>query len=156
MGFLGGSMVKRICLSNRRRRRLGFDLWVKNIPWRRKWQPTPVFSTPGKSHGQRSLAGFSPWGDKESDMPEQLNTAACAFTHKNLSEIYKYVRDNSQKKKWKWSVCVRKGAQPHQYPEKGKIQHQDRMFGLSDWSRFKWMIILGTGDAAGKINWSAF
>ena len=40
-----------------------FNPWVGKIPWRRKWQPTPVF-LPGKSHGQRSLAGFSPWGRK--------------------------------------------------------------------------------------------
>ena len=79
-------MVKRICLSNRRCRRLGFDLWVRNIPWRRKWQPPLVFS-PGKSHGQRSLAGFSPWGNKESDMTRQLNTHEGTFTYKNLSQI---------------------------------------------------------------------
>ena len=42
----------------------GFDPWVGKIPWRRKWQPTPV-SLPGKSHGQRSLVGCSPWGGKE-------------------------------------------------------------------------------------------
>ena len=41
-------------------------------PWRRKWQPTPVF-WPEKSHGQRSLAGYSPWGPKESDMTSQLS-----------------------------------------------------------------------------------
>ena len=40
------------------------------IPCRRKGQPTPVFLT-GESHGQRSLAGYSPWGHKESDMTEQ-------------------------------------------------------------------------------------
>ena len=40
-----------------------FKTWVKKIPWRRKWQPTPVF-LPGKSHGERSLAGYSPWGRK--------------------------------------------------------------------------------------------
>ena len=39
------------------------DLWVSKIPWRRKWQPTPVFLF-GKAHGQRSLAGYSPWGCK--------------------------------------------------------------------------------------------
>ena len=39
------------------------DLWVGKIPWRRKWQPTPVF-LPGESHGQRSLAGYSPSGHK--------------------------------------------------------------------------------------------
>ena len=46
-----------------RRRRL--DPWVEKIPWRRKWQPTLVF-LPGKSHGQKSLAGYSPRGAKES------------------------------------------------------------------------------------------
>ena len=39
-------------------------------PWRRKWQPTPVF-LPGKSHGRRNLVGYSPWGRKESDMTER-------------------------------------------------------------------------------------
>ena len=38
-------------------------------PWRRKWQPTLVILS-GKSHGQRSLVGYSPWGCKESDMTE--------------------------------------------------------------------------------------
>ena len=44
-------------------RRCGIDPWVEKIPWRRKWQPTSVF-LPGKSHGQRSLVGYSPWGLK--------------------------------------------------------------------------------------------
>ena len=38
-----------------------FDPWVRKIPWRRKWQPTPVLF-PGKFHGWRSLVGYSPWG----------------------------------------------------------------------------------------------
>ena len=46
-----------------------FDSWVWKIPWRRKWQPTPAF-LPGESHGQRSLAGYSPWGRKELGMTE--------------------------------------------------------------------------------------
>ena len=50
-------------------RRCRFDPWVTKIPWRRKCQHTPVF-LPGKSHGQRSLAGYSSWGRKESDMTE--------------------------------------------------------------------------------------
>ena len=53
-------------------RRRGFDPWGRKIPWRRKWQPTPAF-LPGKSHQQRSLAGYSPWGHKEPDMTERLN-----------------------------------------------------------------------------------
>ena len=40
-----------------------FDLWVRKIPWRRKWQRTLVF-LPRKSHGWRSLVGYSPWGRK--------------------------------------------------------------------------------------------
>ena len=48
-------------------RRPGFSPWVGKIPLRREWLPTPVF-LPGKSHGQRSLGGYSPWGHKESDM----------------------------------------------------------------------------------------
>ena len=45
-----------------------FGPWVGKIPWRRKWQPTPVFLL-GESFGQRSLAGYSPWDCKESDIP---------------------------------------------------------------------------------------
>ena len=52
-------------------RRPGFDPWVGKIPWRREWLPTPVF-LPGEFHGQRRLAGYSPWGHKESDMAELL------------------------------------------------------------------------------------
>ena len=52
-----------------RRHEMWVDLWVRRIPWRRKWQPTPVFF-PGESHGQRGLAGYSPWGHKESDPTE--------------------------------------------------------------------------------------
>ena len=44
-------------------RRHWFDPWVMKIPWKRKWQPTPVF-LPGKSYGQKSLVGYSPWGWK--------------------------------------------------------------------------------------------
>ena len=49
-----------------------FNLWVSKIPWRRKWQSTPAL-LPGKSHGWRSLIGYSPWGRKESDTTERLH-----------------------------------------------------------------------------------
>ena len=52
--------------------RLRFDPWVGEIPWRRKWLPTPVFSS-GKSHGEKSLTGYSAWGRKELDMTEKLH-----------------------------------------------------------------------------------
>ena len=60
---------KRTCLQCRRRKRYRFNSWIGKIPWRRAWQPTPV-SQPGESHGQRSLAGYSPCGHKESDTTE--------------------------------------------------------------------------------------
>ena len=44
-------------------RKLGLDLWVGKMPWKRTWHPTPVL-LPGKSHRQRSLEGYSPWGHK--------------------------------------------------------------------------------------------
>ena len=50
---------ERTCLQCRRHQRYGFNSWVGKIPWRRAWQHTPVF-LPGESHGQRSLAGYSP------------------------------------------------------------------------------------------------
>ena len=49
-----------------------FDPWVRKIPWRRKWQPTPVL-LPGKFHGWRSLEGYSPWGRKELDTTDLLH-----------------------------------------------------------------------------------
>ena len=62
--WLGGKASTCHC---RRHRRHWFDPCIGKIPWRRKWLSTPVF-LPGKFHGQRSLAGFSPWGLRELDM----------------------------------------------------------------------------------------
>ena len=58
-----------VCLQGSRP---GFDPWVGKILWRRRWQPTPVL-VPGKSHGWRSLVGYSLWGHKESDTTGQLH-----------------------------------------------------------------------------------
>ena len=68
VGFPGGSDCKESACQCRRPR---FHPWVRTIPWRRKWQPTPVF-LPEEFHGQRSLAGYSPQGHKESDTTEWL------------------------------------------------------------------------------------
>ena len=64
---------------SRRLRRYGFSPWVWKIPWRRAWQPIPVF-LPGESHGQRGLTGYSPQGLRESDMTEH----ACKIQQCNL------------------------------------------------------------------------
>ena len=56
---------------SRRHKKCGFNPWVKEIPWRKKWQPTWIF-LPVKSHGWESMADYSSWGCKESDKTEQL------------------------------------------------------------------------------------
>ena len=73
MVFPGGSSGKEPACQRRRCRRCRFDPWGGKIPWRRKWQPTPVF-LPGKYQGQRSLKGFSPWDHKELDTTEHAPT----------------------------------------------------------------------------------
>ena len=75
-GFPGGASGKEPACQCRRHKGLGFDPWVGKIPWRKKWQPTPVF-LPGESHGQRSLAGCSPQGCTVWDMTKATSTHAC-------------------------------------------------------------------------------
>ena len=69
MDFPGGSAAKEPAHQCRRHR---FNAWVRKIPWSQKWQPTPVF-LPEKSHGQRSLVGYSPRGCKESNTTEHTS-----------------------------------------------------------------------------------
>ena len=68
--------------------RCWFDPWVGKIPWRRAWQPDPVF-LPGESPGRRSLAGYSPSGCKEWDMTEATEQTRLLNewegTHGNIS-----------------------------------------------------------------------
>ena len=65
----GGTSGKELACQCRRHKSCRFDPWVGKIPWRRKWQPTPVF-LPEEFHGRRSLVGYSPRGRKESDRIE--------------------------------------------------------------------------------------
>ena len=69
-GFQGCTSGKDLACQCRRHERCEFDPWVRKIPWRRKWQPTPVF-LPGESHGPRSLAGTQ-W-----DMTEATEHSPC-------------------------------------------------------------------------------
>jgi len=86
-----GSSSKESTCQCRRFERYKFDFWVRKIPWRRKWQPTPVF-LPGEFHGQRNLVGYSPWGLKESDTTEQVlddgKTKPSVSLFFNISFIY--------------------------------------------------------------------
>ena len=65
---------------------LANDLWVRKMPWRRAWKPIPVF-LPGKIHGQRSLAGYSPQGQKESDTTEANKHAYTKPRNPSVSSV---------------------------------------------------------------------
>ena len=62
-GFPGGTVCKEPNCQGKRHKRHRFEPWVGRMPWRRAWQSIPVF-LPRESQGQRSLAGYSPWGCK--------------------------------------------------------------------------------------------
>ena len=82
-GFPGGSVSKKsTCNAGDHLgcKRSGFDPWVWKVPWRRKWQPPPV-SLPGESHGQRSLADYSPWVTKSQTRLKQLSMHAPLLLH---------------------------------------------------------------------------
>ena len=69
---------------------MGAEFWVGKIPWRREWQPTPVFLL-GESHGQRNLAGYSPWGHKR--VRQDL-------VNKQQREINIYINISKGNKRW--------------------------------------------------------
>ena len=69
----------------------GFNLWFGKIPWRRKWQPTPVF-LPEKFHGQRSLVGYSPWSCNESYTSTHTHTHIKLMKDKQVKRQKKNIR----------------------------------------------------------------
>ena len=68
-GFPGGTSGKEPAGQRTCGQRRGCNPWVRKTPWRTAWEPTPVF-LPGESHGQRSQAGYSPWGRKETQLSD--------------------------------------------------------------------------------------
>ena len=100
LGFPGGASGKETACQCRRCKRGGFDPWVGRIPWRRAWQPTPVF-LPGESHGQRSLADYSPQGHcKDSDMTEATQHT---YTTHSLSLIVRTLKEDTHLKYVIWN-----------------------------------------------------
>ena len=103
----------RICLQCGRPK---FEPWVRKILWKRAWLTTPVF-LPGEFHGQRSLAGYSPWDHKEVDTTEQL-THTHTHTHTgSLCSIKKGRKISSSQNKWNgWnatSTCPHSPQNPY-------------------------------------------
>ena len=78
LGFPGGTSGKESACQGRRHKRRGFDPWVRKIPWRKSWQPTPVF-LPGKSHEQGP--DKSPWVAKSRTRPKHARTSSRPAVH---------------------------------------------------------------------------
>ena len=85
--FPGDAGGKEPTCQCRRLRRPGFNPWVKKIPQRRAWQPTPVF-LPGESHGQRCLVGYNPQRHKEANLTEATQHARMHFGFKHLRKAH--------------------------------------------------------------------
>ena len=73
-----------MCVKSAYSKNFRFYLGILYTNWRRKWQPTPVL-LPGKSHGQRSLVGYSPWGRKESDKTKRLHFHFHTHMHTHIN-----------------------------------------------------------------------
>ena len=100
--------------------------------WRRKWQATPVF-LPGKSHGQRSLVGYSSWGCTQSDMIEQLNTLL-TFLALSKQKVLFLARGGERLKvgmKWGFHISLHEVREdfkywnefPMVYPGRSQVKH---------------------------------
>ena len=86
------------------------------IPWRRKWQLTPVF-LPGEPHGQRSLAGYSPWGCKELNSTERLHSLCILYRIQALWKFKPVYRPKKKKKK----KTQKERKKNHSPPEKKSL-----------------------------------
>ena len=91
IGLPGGASDKEPACQCRRQKNFGFDPWVRKISWKRAWPPTPVF-LPGESHGQRSLAGYSPWGRTELNTTEGLGTHQNAYSYVGWGSSFGFFR----------------------------------------------------------------
>ena len=102
-GFPGGASGKESGCQCRRRKSCRFDPWVGEMPWSRKWHPTPVFLL-GKFHVQRSLEGYSPWGCKQLEMTEPID--------KKFNDWcpYKVRRDKTHRQEAMWRSRQRLGV----------------------------------------------
>ena len=108
-------------------RRCGFDPWVRKIPWRREWQPIPVF-LPGESYGHQNLVGYSQWGRKELDMTEQITLIKSAQTHVQLSQ---WCHPNISSSPTPFSSCLQSFPASQSFPVSQLFASSDQSIGAS-------------------------
>ena len=124
-----------------------FDPWVGKIPWRRKWQPTPVF-LPGESHGQRSLVGYSPRAAKS-----QIQLSDFTFTFilgRSDAEAETPILWTPDEENWLFGKDPKAGKDWRQ-EEKGMTE--DKMVGWHHWlNGHEFEQALGVGDGQGGLS----
>ena len=114
-GILDDTSGKEPACQCRRHKRCSFDPWAGKIPWRKLWQPTPVF-LPGKSHGWRSLAVYGPQGHKDSDTLKLLSMQVCLLREHKIHKSSK--RPQSKKfaveiGSWNMESSMSDSLRPH-------------------------------------------
>ena len=85
-------------------RRPGFNSWVRKIPWRMNWQPTPVF-LPGESPGQRRLVGNSPWGHKSWTWLSDYTTTINLWYYSSADHKFDRDIDGLKSTCWRGYIC---------------------------------------------------
>ena len=125
LGFPGGSVVKNPPAN------VGdagdrFHPWVSETPWRRKWQPTPVF-LPGESHGQRSLRGYSPWSHKNLDTTEH----ACTHVQLSIPPLYMRTTDTHTHTRPSIHLDTNTCAHIHPFTQTDRQTHMDTHIHMS-------------------------
>ena len=104
-------LAQGICLQGRKP---GFGPWVRKIPWRREWQPTPVF-LPGESHGQRNLVGHRPWSHKELDPTEWLTLSFWLKEAGTLLDILKGIQCPAFRAAFTFWLNIKRAKQTRQW-----------------------------------------
>ena len=141
-----------VCLQ---RRRPGFDPRVGKFPWRRKWQPTPVL-LPGKSHGWRSLVGYSPWGRKELNTTEQIHFLEVELDLPGSASgkepgcqcrRHKRCRVNP----WVGKIPWRRAWPPTPVFLRGESHGQNRLAGYSPWGHKESDTTVGTSSSRSRM-----
>ena len=135
MGFPDGSVAKNLPI----KQEMWFCPWVGKIPWRRKWQPHPVFFLPGKSYGQRSLEGYSPWGCKETGITWRLNNSNMVnprWVNKMVASLCKKCYDYITKHTFQLILI----SENHWRKEKAVRWSLDKVEWLETGDGYKWGI----------------
>ena len=135
----------------RRPRRYKFDPWVRKILWRRAWPPTPV-SSPAEAQGQRSLAGYSPWGHRDAAARRGWSGSACMCTIctglKSIKQEGPFSRGFYTKKvpfltnSHLWAFSCMQGLQlPRLCPEMSEGEVDTQVSG-SPWPTLPWTLVM--------------